>query len=106
MLNKQRILNVLEAAQKVYDNYSKKIPTSKLNEVMLPEIENYPPPAWKGKYVKIKFITQLPTRFPSFAFFCNLPQYVRDPYKRFLENRLRENFDFEGCPVQVFLRQK
>ena len=106
VLNKQRILNVLEAAQKVYDNYSKKIPTSKLNEVMLPEIENYPPPAWKGKYVKIKFITQLPTRFPSFAFFCNLPQYVRDPYKRFLENRRRENFDFEGCPVQVFLRQK
>ena len=106
VLNKQRILNVLEAAQKVYDNYSKKIPTSKLNEVMLPEIENYPPPAWKGKYVKIKFITQLPTRFPSFAFFCNLPQYVRDPYKRFLENRLRENFDFEGCPVQEFLRQK
>ena len=106
VLNKQRTLNVLEAAQKVYDNYSKKIPTSKLNEVMLPEIENYPPPAWKGKYVKIKFITQLPTRFPSFAFFCNLPQYVRDPYKRFLENRLRENFDFEGCPVQVFLRQK
>ena len=106
VLNKQRILNVLEAAQKVYDNYSKKIPTSRLNEVMLPEIENYPPPAWKGKYVKIKFITQLPTRFPSFAFFCNLPQYVRDPYKRFLENRLRENFDFEGCPVQVFLRQK
>ena len=106
VLNKQRILNVLEAAQKVYDNYSKKIPTSKLNEVMLPEIENHPPPAWKGKYVKIKFITQLPTRFPSFAFFCNLPQYVRDPYKRFLENRLRENFDFEGCPVQVFLRQK
>ena len=80
VLNKQRILNVLEAAQKVYDNYSKKIPTSKLNEVMLPEIENYPPPAWKGKYVKIKFITQLPTRFPSFAFFCNLPQYVMDPY--------------------------
>ena len=106
VLNKQRILNVLEAAQKVYDNYSKKIPTSKLNEVMLPEIENYPPPAWKGKYVKIKFITQLPTRFPCIAFFCNLPQYVRDPYKRFLENRLRENFDFEGCPVQVFLRQK
>lgn len=106
VLNKQRILNVLEAAQKVYDNYSKKIPTSKLNEVMLPEIESYPPPAWKGKYVKIKFITQLPTKFPSFAFFCNLPQYVRDPYKRFLENRLRENFDFEGCPVQVFLRQK
>lgn len=106
VLNRQRILNVLEAAEKVYDNYSKKIPTSRLNEVMLPEIENYPPPAWKGKYIRIKFATQLPTRFPSFAFFCNLPQYVRDPYKRFLENRLRENFDFEGCPVQIFIRQK
>ena len=106
VLNKQRILNVLEAAQKVYDNYSKKIPTSKLNEVMLPEIENYPPPAWKGKYVKIKFITQLPTRFPSFAFFCNLPQYVRDPYKRFLENKLRENWKLTGSPINVFIRQK
>ena len=106
VLNKQRILNVLEAAQKVYDNYSKKIPTSKLNEVMLPEIENYPPPAWKGKYIKIKYITQLPTRSPSFAFFCNLPQYIREPYRRFLENKLREKFDFCGCPVQIFLRQK
>ena len=73
---------------------------------MLPEIENYPPPAWKGKYVKIKFITQLPTACPSFAFFCNLPQYVKDPYKRFLENRLREHFDLHGCPVQIFMRQK
>lgn len=106
VINKQRIMQVLEAAEKVYANYSKKIATSRLNEVMLPEIENYPPPAWKGKYVKIKYITQLPTRSPSFAFFCNLPQYIRDPYKRFLENRLRENFDFEGCPVQIFLRQK
>lgn len=106
VINKQRIMQVLEAAERVYGNYSKKIPTSKLNEVMLPEIENYPPPAWKGKYVKIKYITQLPTKSPSFAFFCNLPQYVRDPYKRFLENKLREKFDFEGCPVQVFLRQK
>lgn len=106
VINKQRIMQVLEAAERVYDNYSKKIPTSRLNEVMLPEIENYPPPAWKGKYVKIKYITQLPTKSPSFAFFCNLPQYVREPYKRFLENKLREKFDFEGCPVQVFLRQK
>lgn len=106
VINKQRIMQVLEAAERVYENYSKKIPTSRLNEVMLPEIENYPPPAWKGKYVKIKYITQLPTKSPSFAFFCNLPQYVRDPYKRFLENKLREKFDFEGCPVQVFLRQK
>lgn len=105
-INKQRIMNVLESAMEVYNNYSKKIPTSKLNEVMLPEIENYPPPAWKGKYIKIKYITQLPTQSPAFAFFCNLPQYIRDPYKRFLENRLRENFDFTGCPVRIFLRQK
>ncbi len=106
VLNRQRIMNVLDAAEKVYVNYSKKIPTSRLNEVMLQEIENYPPPAWKGKYIKIKYITQLPTRSPAFAFFCNLPQYIRDPYKRFLENKLREHFDFEGCPVQIFLRQK
>lgn len=106
VLNKQRILDVLDAAAKVYDNYSRKIQTSVLNEVMLPEIENYPPPAWKGKYVKIKFITQLPTAFPSFAFFCNLPQYVKDPYKRFLENKLREHFPLSGCPLQIFIRQK
>ena len=106
VLNKQRIMDVLDAAEKVYANYSKKIPTSRLNEVMLPEIENYPPPAWKGKYIKIKYITQLPTRSPSFAFFCNLPQYIRNPYKRYLENRLRENFDFTGCPLQIFIRQK
>ena len=106
VLNQQRIMDVLDAAEKVYANYSKKIPTSKLNEVMLPEIENYPPPAWKGKYVKIKYITQLPTRSPSFAFFCNLPQYIREPYKRYLENRLRTNFDFTGCPLQIFIRQK
>ncbi len=104
--NKQRIMDVLEAAKHVYENYSRKIPTSKLNDVMLPEIENYPPPAWKGKYIKIKYITQLPTRSPSFAFFCNLPQYVKDPYKRFLENKLRSNFDFLGCPIQVYLRKK
>lgn len=106
VINKQRILDVLNAATAVYDNYSRRIPTSALNDAMLPEIENYPPPAWKGKYVKIKFITQLPTRTPSFAFFCNLPQYVRDPYKRFLENKLREHFDFKGCTIQVYLRQK
>ena len=73
---------------------------------MLPEIENYPPPAWKGKYIKIKYVTQLPTKAPSFAFFCNLPQYIREPYRRFLENKLRSKFDFIGCPVNVFLRQK
>ena len=105
-LNKQRILDVLEAADHVYTNYSRRIPTSQLNDTMLPEIENYPPPAWKGKYIKIKYITQLPTPSPSFAFFCNLPQYIRDPYKRFLENKLRSHFDFTGCTVQVFLRQK
>ena len=104
--NKQRIMNVLDAVQAVYDNYSRKIPTARLNDVMLPIVEETPPPAWKGKYVKIKYVTQLPTRFPSFAFFCNLPQYVKDPYKRFLENQLRENFDFCGCPVQIYIRQK
>lgn len=106
VINKQRIMDVLDAAAKVYDNYSRKIPTSRLNEEMLPEIENYPPPSWKGKYIKIKYVTQLPSRSPSFAFFCNLPQYIKEPYRRFLENRLREKFDFTGCPVQIFLRQK
>ncbi|MBO5763698.1 MAG: ribosome biogenesis GTPase Der [Bacteroidales bacterium] len=106
VINKQRIFDVLKAAMDVYDNYSRKISTSKLNEAMLPEIENYPPPALKGKYIKIKYVTQLPSPSPSFAFFCNLPQYVRDPYKRFLENRLREHFNFHGVPVQIFLRQK
>ena len=105
-ITKQRIMDVLDAADKVYANYSRRIPTSQLNDVMLPEIENYPPPAWKGKYIKIKYVTQLPTASPSFAFFCNLPQYIRDPYKRFLENKLRSHFDFTGCVLQVFLRQK
>lgn len=106
VINKQRILDVLDAAERVYGNYSRKIPTSVLNDEMLPEIENYPPPAWKGKYVKIKYATQLPARFPAFAFFCNLPQYVKEPYKRFLENKLRSKFDFCGCPVSVFIRKK
>ena len=106
VINKQRILDVLDATAKVYENFSQKIPTSKLNEAMLPEIENYPPPATKGKYIKIKFITQLPTQSPSFAFFCNLPQYIKDPYKRFLENKLRSYFDFTGCPIQIYMRQK
>ena len=103
---KQRILDVLNAVATVYENYSRKIPTARLNDVLLPIIEETPPPAWKGKYVKIKYVTQLPTKFPAFAFFCNLPQYVKDPYKRFLENKLRENFPFNGCPVQIFIRQK
>jgi len=106
VVKKQRILDVLNAAAHVFENYSRRLPTAKLNEVMLPEIENYPPPAWKGKYVKIKYVTQLPTKFPAFAFFCNLPQYVKEPYKRFLVNKLRENFDLLGCPVQIFMRAK
>ncbi|HOO42229.1 MAG TPA: ribosome biogenesis GTPase Der [Bacteroidales bacterium] len=106
VVKKQRILNVLDAAAKVFENRSRRIPTSRLNEVMLPEIDNYPPPAYKGKFVKIKYVTQLPTACPSFAFFCNLPQYVRENYKRFLENKLRSHFDFSGTPVQIFMRQK
>ncbi len=106
VIKKQRIMDVLDEVQHVYDNYSRKVPTARLNEALLPEIENYPPPAWKGKYVKIKYVTQLPTRFPAFAFFCNLPQYVKEPYKRFLENQLRKNFNLTGCPVQIFCRQK
>ncbi|MBP5539599.1 MAG: ribosome biogenesis GTPase Der [Bacteroidales bacterium] len=106
VIKKQRLMNVLEAAMEVYANYSRKIPTSALNDAMLPEIENWPPPAWKGKYIKIKYCTQLPTRSPAFAFFCNLPQYIKDPYKRFLENKLREHFPFTGCPIQIFVRQK
>ncbi|MDR3132893.1 MAG: ribosome biogenesis GTPase Der [Prevotellaceae bacterium] len=103
---KQRLLDVLAAAEKVYANRSKRIATSQLNETMLQEIENFPPPAIKGKYVRIKYVTQLPSPSPSFAFFCNLPQYVREDYKRFLENKLRRHFDFTGCPIQVFLRKK
>lgn len=106
VINKQRIMDVLDAANHVYENYSRRISTSDLNDAMLPEIENCPPPAWKGKYIKVKYITQLPTKFPAFAFFCNLPQYIRDPYKRFLENKLRSLFDFTGCTVDIFLRKK
>ncbi|MDW5287579.1 ribosome biogenesis GTPase Der [Formosa sp. PL04] len=106
VLNKQRIFKAIETAVEVYKNRTKKIKTSVLNEVMLPIIESYPPPAYKAKYVKIKFITQLPTSQPQFAFFCNLPQYVKDPYKRFLENKLREHFDFNGVPVSVYMRKK
>ena len=102
----QRIQDVLKAATEVCSNYSRKIPTASLNDVMLPIIEETPPPAWKGKYVKIKYVTQLPTRFPAFAFFCNLPQYIKEPYKRFLENQLRRNFNLTGCPVQIYCRQK
>ncbi|MDO4229057.1 MAG: ribosome biogenesis GTPase Der [Capnocytophaga sp.] len=105
-LNKQRIYKAIEQTVEVYKNRSKRIPTHKLNEVMLPIIENYPPPATKGKYIKIKYCMQLPTSMPQFVFFANLPQYVKDPYRRFVENKLRENFDFNGVPIDVYFRQK
>ena len=105
-LTKQRLLKVLEAALQVYANRTQKIKTSELNRIMLEAIENYPPPSLKGKYVKIKYITQLPTHAPSFAFYCNLPQYVKDPYKRYLENQIRENWKFTGVPIQIFMRKK
>jgi GTP-binding protein len=106
VLNKQRIFKAIEEALEVYKNRGKKIPTSKLNDVMLPLIEAYPPPALKGKHIKIKYITQINGTSPMFAFFCNLPQYIKDPYKRFLENKLRDNFNFSGAPIQIFFRQK
>ncbi len=105
-INKQRVIKALEEATKVYNNRVRKISTSKLNEVMLDIINQSPPPSIKGKWIKIKFVTQLPTYSPAFAFFCNLPQYVKDSYKRFLENKLRENFDFKGVPIQIFMRKK
>ena len=105
-LTKQRILKAVETAVEVYENRKKRIKTSKLNEIMLPIIENTPPPALKGKYIKIKYCTQLPTVTPQFAFFCNLPQYVKEPYQRFIENQLRKNFDFTGVPIEVYFRQK
>ena len=105
-LNKQRLLKGLETAIHVYNNRMQKISTSKLNDVMLPLIEQNPPPALKGKYIRIKFCTQLPTSTPTFAFFANLPQYIKDPYKRFIENKLRENFDFSGVPIQIYFRKK
>ena len=105
-LNKQRIHKAIETAVDVFKGRSLKIKTRKLNDILLPIISAYPPPSIKGKYVKIKFITQLPTHYPQFAFFCNLPQYVKEPYKRFLENKIRENFDFEGVPITIFMRKK
>jgi len=105
-VTKQRLQKVLEEAMRVYHNRIRKIPTSKLNEVMLKFIEDTPPPSVKGKYIKIKYATQLPTMAPSFAFFCNHPQYLREAYKRYLENRLRETYDFSGVPIQIFFREK
>lgn len=104
--DKKRIFQAIEMAVKVYENRIRKITTSELNDKILPEIERYPPPALKGKYVKIKYITQLPVHTPTIAFFCNLPQYIKEPYERFLENKIRENFDFEGVPVKLVFRKK
>ena len=106
VLNKQRILDVLQTAVRVYESRRRRIPTSELNEALLPLIENYPPPATKGKYIKIKYVTQLPTPTPQFAFFVNLPQYIKEPYRRFLENNMRERWDFSGVPMQIYFRQK
>lgn len=105
-ITRQRVLKALARALEVAENRKRRIPTSELNEIMLPLIENNPPPVYKGKDIKIKFITQLPTKSPAIAFFCNTPQYVKDPYMRFLENKLRDNWDFSGIPVRLYFRQK
>ena len=106
-LTKQRIFKVLEMANQVYLNRTARVGTTKLNEVMLPLIEAFPPPSIKGKYIKIKYCSQLPnTQIPSFVFYANLPQYVKEPYKRFLENKIRENWSMHGCPINIFVRQK
>ena len=105
-ITKQRIHKVLETAIEVYQNRTQRIPTSKLNEYMLEAIEENRPPAIKGKYIRIKYVTQLPTYSPAFAFFCNLPQYVKDSYKRYLENKLREKYNFTGVPIRIYIRKK
>ena len=105
-LNKQRILDVLQTAIRVYESRARRIPTSEFNDYMLPIIEETPPPATKGKYIRIKYAMQLPTPTPQFVFFCNLPQYIRENYRRFLENHLREHWDFSGVPLQIYFRQK
>jgi GTP-binding protein len=105
-LTKQRLLKAMETAVEVFENRKNKIQTSKFNETMLEVVKNFPPPAIKGKYVKIKYCMQLPTQTPQFAFFCNLPQYVRDPYKRYVENKLREIYNFNGVPITIYFRQK
>lgn len=106
-MTKQRIFKVLETAKDVYNNRNRHVGTSKLNEELLPLIESYPPPSIKGKYIKIKYCNQIPeTKIPTFVFYANLPQYVKDPYKRFLENKIRERWNFCGTPVNIFIRQK
>lgn len=105
-LNKQRILEVLQQAIRVYNSRRRRIPTSELNDYILPIIEAYPPASTKGKYIRIKYATQLPTPTPQFAFFVNLPQYIKEPYCRYLENKIREHWDFSGVPMQIYFRQK
>ena len=105
-MTKQRIFKVLETAKDVYVRRTTKVPTPKLNDILLPIIEETPPPATKGKYIKIKYVTQLPTPTPQFAFFVNLPQYIKEPYRRFLENNMRDKWDFSGVPMQIYFRQK
>jgi GTP-binding protein len=106
-ISKQRILKVLECAKETYMHKTARVSTAKLNAEMLPLIEAYPPPSMKGKYIKIKYCTQLQgPSIPSFVFFANLPQYVKDPYKRFLENKIREKWNFSGTPINIFIRQK
>jgi GTP-binding protein len=105
-LNKQRIFQAMETAVKVHENMSNRVKTSKLNELMLPIVKNTPPPGVKGKTISIKYIQQLPSTSVCFAFFCNLPQYISESYKRFLENQLRQNFDFNGVPIKIFFRKK
>jgi GTP-binding protein len=105
-LTKQRIFKAIETAVKVYENRKQKIPTSKLNDAMQEIVRQNPPPAYKGKYIKIKYCMQLPSPTPQFAFFANLPQYIKDPYKRFIENKLRETFDFHGVPIIIHFRKK
>ena len=105
-LTKQRIFKAIETGMLVYKNRKQNIITRKFNDYLLPIIQKNPPPAYKGKYVKIKFCTQLPSSYPQFAFFCNLPQYIKDPYKRFLENKIREIYNFSGVPIKIFFRKK
>ncbi len=103
---KQRLHRTLERAVAVFENRSRKIKTSELNDLMLPLIERNPPPALKGKHIRVKYVTQLPVRYPTFAFYCNLPQYIKEPYKRFIENQMRMHYDFTGVPIQIFFRSK
>jgi GTP-binding protein len=103
---KQRVYKAIETAINVYDERSKRVATSELNNILLKDIERFGPPAYKGKHVKIKYVTQLPTKTPTFGFFCNFPKYIKPPYARYLENRIRENFGFVGVPIKLVFKEK